>query len=435
MHLDGLCIMKHIGIFCPPLPGHLNPMATLGRALAARGHRVTVFQVASIEERIRAEGLDFCQLGTSSSELNGIIERMGQLSGLGSLRFAVQGATRLATIICREAPAVVRKERVDLLLVDQNEPAGGTVAEHLAMPFVSVAPSLPLNREAAIPPPFMPWGYSPRPAAQWRNRLGYALSDRLIAPINKTLNQFRRAHGLAPLHSPDDSFSSIAQLCQIPREFDFPRREAPANLHYLGPFLDARSGGGNLPAKTPFPFERLDGRPIIYASFGTLQSGAMAHFQRIAQACSSLNSQLVIATGQLDGETPSFGSNAIAVRYAPQMELLSRAALTITHAGLNTTMQSLYFGVPMVAIPMTHDQPAIASRINWTGSGLVIPPNRASVASLRKAIGIALAEPRYRTAASRLRDAIRRSGGVERAADIVEECLRNGGKCHASGDH
>lgn len=411
--------MPYIGILCPPLPGHLNPIATLGRALVRRGHRVTVFQVADLKERVAAEGLEFSPIGTPSAELAELIDKMGKLTGLASLRFVVQGASRLAGIVCREGPDVLRKAGVDLLLVDQNEPAGGTVAEHLKIPFLNVAPSLPLNREPGIPPPFVPFTYSGSAAARLRNRLAYAFTDRLIAPINRTLNEFRRKWGLTALRSPNDSFSRLAQLCQMPREFDFPRFELPPGVHYLGPFFDGHATG----KAPPFPFDRLDGRPLIYASFGTLQSGAMDYFERIAEACAPLSAQLVIATGQFGGEMPAFAGGAIAVSYAPQMELLSRAALTITHAGLNTTMQSLYYGVPMVAVPMTHDQPAIAARIGWTGSGLVIPPNRTSVPRLREAINRTLLEPSFRGAAMKLREAIQRAGGVERAADIVEQCL------------
>jgi zeaxanthin glucosyltransferase len=412
--------MKHIGIFCPPLTGHLNPMATLGRTLIRRGHRVTLFQASDAGKRARDQGLDFRHLGAPSPELTAMIDKMGRLSGLASLRFVVKGASRLAEITCREAPPVLLREKVDLLLVDQNEPAGGTVAEHLGIPFLSVAPSLLLNREPGIPPTFVPWSYSPGAAASLRNRFGYALSNRLISPINRILNQFRRKWGLAPLRSPDDSFSRLAQLCQVPRDFDFPRFHLPPHVHYLGPFLDNCTGGQS----PPFPFDRLDGRPLIYASLGTLQSGAMEYFQRIAEACAPLTSQLVIATGLFEGEMPPFTGDPIAVKYAPQMELLSRASLTITHAGLNTTMQSLYFGVPMVAIPMTHDQPAIAARIHWTGSGLVIPPKQATVPRLRQSIERVMAEPSFRAAADRLRAAIVRSGGVERGADIVEHWLQ-----------
>jgi MGT family glycosyltransferase len=409
----------NIGLFCPPLPGHLNPVAILGRALVARGHRVIAFQMPALEQRVRAAGLDFHPLGKPSQELSSMIDRMGRLSGLASLRFAVQGACTLAELICREGPAALSAAGVDLVLVDQNDPAGGTIAEHLKIPFLNVSPSLPLNREPSIPPPFVPWSFSRGSAATFRNRVGYALADRLIAPITTTLNRFRRGWGLTPVKSPNDSFSHLGQLFQMPREFDFPRAELPPCAQYLGPFLETGTSGSD----PGFPFEKLDGRPLIYASFGTLQSGAMRHFQRIAEGCASLDVQVVIATGQQHAELPTFPNNAIVVPWAPQIDLLSRAALTITHAGMNTTMQSLSFGVPMLAIPMTHDQPAIAARIGWTGTGIVLQPGKASADRVQRAVRQLLEDPQYRKRAIALREAIRHAGGVERAADIVESAV------------
>src|ERR1700733_9185291 len=100
--------MPRLAIVCPPIPGHLNPLAALGRTLKRRGHRVIVFQVPSLESRAKKEGLEFCGLGPDSGELAAMIDRLGQLQGLSSLRFAVQGACRLANIICTHAPDAIR---------------------------------------------------------------------------------------------------------------------------------------------------------------------------------------------------------------------------------------------------------------------------------------------------------------------------------------
>jgi UDP:flavonoid glycosyltransferase YjiC (YdhE family) len=58
--------------------------------------------------------------------------------------------------------------------------------------------------------------------------------------------------------------------------------------------------------------------------------------------------------------------DAIIVDYAPQLQLLKKASLCITHAGINTTLESLSNGVPLVAIPIANDQPGIGARIEWT---------------------------------------------------------------------
>ena len=154
----------------------------------------------------------------------------------------------------------------------------------------------------------------------------------------------------------------------MPREFDFPRERLPEGFDYLGPFLD---GGvdGELAASS-FPFDRLDGRPLVYASFGTLQSGAGDYFQRFAEACAPLDVRLVMATGSSALSSRKFPGDPVVVDFVPQMEVLPKTSLAITHAGLNTVMQSLACGVPMVAMPMTHDQPAIAARLSRTGAGI-----------------------------------------------------------------
>jgi zeaxanthin glucosyltransferase len=415
--------MARLALVCPPLPGHMNPMLSLGRALERRGHSVTFFHIPAIESSVRAQGLEFHPVGAvRSNALAESIRKMSAMEGLASLRFAVRCSAEIATMLLAELPDAFENAGVDLLLADQNEPAAATVAEHLRLPFVSVCPSLPLNREPGIPPPFLPWPYRPTVGAQIRNRIGYALSDVLISPINRVINRYRQGWGLRPIIRPDDTFSSLAQLCQLIPEFDFPRRELPAGFHYLGPFYEPAA-----PGAVAFPFEQLNEKPLIYASLGTLQAGNSRHFETIAAACAGLNAQLVIATGGDSGDLAErLRGKALVVRYAPQLELLARASLTITHAGLNTVMQSLLFGVPMVALPITHDQPAIAARVAWSGAGEVIPVKHADTSKLRDAVQRVMFEPTYRARARELSESIKRAGGVERAADIVERLLESG---------
>lgn len=279
--------------------------------------------------------------------------------------------------------------------------------------------SLPLNREPLIPPPFVDWAWRDSTWARWRNQIGYTISDHFIQPIQETLNQYRRRWNLPVLRTPDDSFSRAAQLAQMPEAFDFPRTQLPSGFHYLGPWFDHAS------SRIPFPFEKLDGRPLIYASLGTLQSRHSRYFGLIAEACAGLDAQLVISLGDAGGtQVPAFPGNPLVVNYAPAIELLSRSALTITHAGMNTTMQSLHFGVPMIAIPLAHDQPAIAARLSRTGAGVVIAPRRVNSARLRSAVESVLPrDSSYRASAGRLREAMQQAGGRDRAAGIVERAI------------
>src|SRR5690348_9064942 len=98
---------KHFGILCPPTPGHMNPLAALGRSLCRRGHRVTMFQLPDLRARVEAEGLAFAALGegkAENGELAAEIRKLGELSGLSALRFTIQCAVKLSSLVLDTAP-------------------------------------------------------------------------------------------------------------------------------------------------------------------------------------------------------------------------------------------------------------------------------------------------------------------------------------------
>jgi UDP:flavonoid glycosyltransferase YjiC (YdhE family) len=347
---------------------------------------------------------------------------MGRRQGWDALRFTLDMVTDLTRVLFRDAPGAFRDARADLLLVDMAAAGGDVVAERLGLPFVSIANALLLNVDTQLPPGAWGWLPSRAPWARLRDHLGYLALDRVTRPIRRVLADRRRTWGLPPKDHPNDWFSPLAQVSQQPPEFEFPRR-LPPHFHFAGPFQDPSAR-----APVPFPFDALDGRPLVYASMGTLQNRLLWVFRTIAEACDGLGVQLVVSLGgsadpEALGDLPG---SPLVVRAAPQLDLLSRARLAITHAGMNTALESLARGVPMVCIPVTGDQPAVAARVGWTGTGLIVPPGRLTVRRLRAAVCRVLLEPAFGHNAARLRDSIARGGGVHRAADVVERVLATG---------
>jgi MGT family glycosyltransferase len=286
---------------------------------------------------------------------------------------------------------------------------------------VTVANALMFNFELDIPPAATTWQVSRSRWTRMRNYLAFLAMGRALKPLINIVGDRRKAWGLPAKPSPLDWFSPFAEVSQSPSEFEFPRNQLPPHFHFTGPFQDPRAR-----APVPFPFERLDGRPLIYASMGTLQNRMLWVFRAIAEACDGLDAQLVISLGG-SAEPEVLGKmkgDPLVVRAAPQLELLDRATLTITHAGMNTAMESLARGVPMVAIPITNDQPGVAARVAWTGSGLVVPPARLTAKKLRKAVKKVLTEPTFKTNAVRLQADIARSGGIKQAADVIEKVIQ-----------
>jgi zeaxanthin glucosyltransferase len=418
--------MTHFGVICPSVPGHLIPTCALGRELMKRGHRVTMIASPDSESKILEQGIDCAYIGEKEYPPGSLIQfydALGAASGLEALRLTVDKLAEKAQVLCRDAPGVIQKLGIEVLLADQVESTGATLSEAMGIPFVSLCCALSLNRESAVPPFFTAWNYQDSWIGHTRNRAGLAAMDYLFNPVRKVLVAFRRDRGLSVRqedHS-DDTFSKLAQISQQVPEFDFPRRELPNCFHYVGPMRNTS------PQTVDFPYNRLDGRPLVYASLGTLQNRNLEIFRTIAKACAELNVQLVLSLGRSNAEALGQLPGApLVVSYAPQEDLLKRAALTITHAGLNTVLESLSCGVPMVAIPITNDQPGVGARIRWTGSGEVVPLAKLGVPSLNNAIRRVLEEQSYRVSARKIQQAIQRSGGVQQAADIIETVVQTG---------
>jgi zeaxanthin glucosyltransferase len=423
--------MCHLGVLSFPGTGHLNPLTALGRRLQQRGHDVTVFQIVDVESIIRAAGLNFHQIGQSdfpAGTLEHLDRRLGSLSGIAAMRYTAERIRANSAMVLRDAPDAILRARIDALIVDQVELAGGSIAERLHLPFLSVAPTMPIHVESNVPFFGFNWRQGSSFFHKLRNQVGNMFVETLAAPLRQLINRYRERWHLPAIHRTNDFFSRLAQISQIPAEFDFPGRQLPSWFHYTGPFTD--SGGRK---QIDFPWGRLTSdRPLVYASMGTLQNRLGPVFHAIAQACAGLDVQLVISLGGglRSEDLGSLAGNPIVVNYAPQVDLVQRADLAISHGGLNTVLEALSYGVPQVVIPVTNDQPGVGSRVQWSGAGEAIPVHRLTKEKLFRAVKDVLENPRYRKAARCLQAAIAKGNGLERASDIVEQTLSRAGLSH-----
>jgi zeaxanthin glucosyltransferase len=176
----------------------------------------------------------------------------------------------------------------------------------------------------------------------------------------------------------------------------------------------------------PFPWDKLHGKPIIYASLGTLQNGLDQVFKTIGRVAGSFPYyQLVVSLGNV--LTPemigAFPEDAIVAHAVPQVEILKRASLCITHAGLNTVLEALTYGVPLVAIPITNDQPGIASRIRHSKVGDFVRLADLTDEALERIARAVLSSPRYGAAALRMRDAIEKADGLRSATECIHSAF------------
>jgi zeaxanthin glucosyltransferase len=177
----------------------------------------------------------------------------------------------------------------------------------------------------------------------------------------------------------------------------------------------------------PFPWEKLTGAPLIYASLGTLLNGIEHVYRAILEAVGRFpETQVVLSVGKnVDpDDLRPIPSNVITVNTAPQIELLKRASLCITHAGLNTVLEALAQGVPIVAIPIGFDQPGIAARVAYHGVGEFVEMGELTPERLSRLIRRVRQNPSYRDKARYFQRVIARTHGLDLAADVIERAFK-----------
>jgi MGT family glycosyltransferase len=413
----------HFGVMSFTGTGHLNSLILLSQHLKDRGHKVTFFEKPKVEERVRHAGLDFYPIGTAKSSLkekNARLNSPSLRSQLSTLRFNLKRIMQDLEMYVQETTIALRQTKVDALIVNEIALTGPTVAQIVGLPYFIISTSVPHNFGWND----LSWLSGYKFSESWFSLVETAFLEnsalRMRGPIRRALDACRRRAGLGPVRKTRESFPELAHITQLPECLDFPRSRLPGNFHYTGPFANRAAR-----PHVDFPWDRLDGRPIIYASLGTTRNVQAFVFRLIAEACWNLDLQLVISLGgRFDSEMfQDLPGNPLVTKYAPQLELLKLAKIVITHGGPNTVFEALMEGKPMVAIPLAHDQPAIAARLTRLGIAEVLPVMRLSARKIHRAVTRVLNDPRYRDAAVEMQTMLQSLHGLQRAADVIEEEL------------
>jgi zeaxanthin glucosyltransferase len=421
--------MAHYAVLSPSHAGHLYPLGTLGGELVRRGHRVTVVSLPHAAPIVEELQLPLYPLDAERVPYrhSAVLFTAFRLFGAEYNVLMRDDVRWQADMTLQVVPQICRELAIDGIIADQLLAAAGSVAEHVGLPFVTVCTAIPWNEDSGVPPLYTTWRYAEGPMARMRNRLGYAGYRWFCRSTLATINRYRRRWGLPHVSHVDQTNSPLAQISQLFDPLELPRRKMPDVLHGVGSLAGQREGRSD----NGFPWDMLNGRPIIFASLGTIPDPAnLPVFRTILAACADLDATVVLALGQWSEGGPSarehLGTpprNALLVDFAPQLALLERASMMITHAGMNTMLEAIGRGVPMVALPRSADQSGNSTRIEHAGVGLRASFRHCRPAELRSLVERVLTDDRFRRRAKELQQAMRAAGGVCRAAEITEQAL------------
>ena len=418
-----------LGFVSLPFTGHLNPMAALARKMRSRGHEVVFIGIPDIEPTIRTVGLTFipyCQNEFPVGSLDKYLAPMSRLHGLAAVENTNLHLTpSLAKAAFDHLPQLIKEIGVEALVIDTLHRFIELIPMSLNIPCVHIWNTLHIDGTGTTPACIYDWPHEDTPEARTRNLEGLKKLGGMASATLELAKAYAEKTGLQiDWTNPATAVPRLAVISQTPKEFDFQGIPWPPQFHYAGPFHESEGL-----ASIPFPWEKLNGKPLIYASLGSLVNGLDHVYKIILEAAEKLpETQVVLSIGtNIDPDRlEPIPLNTIMVRRAPQIELLKQAALCITHAGLNTTLESLAQGVPMVAIPIAFDQPGISARIAHHGVGELIDLDHLSVDNLLELIRKVLTDRRYAERAHYFKEVIATTRGLDTAADVIEEALQRG---------
>ncbi|MER7011801.1 macrolide family glycosyltransferase [Saccharopolyspora sp. NPDC000359] len=388
---------KHFAFVNVPAAGHVNPTLPLVGELLRRGHRVSYAVGRKMAPAVLDTGADLVELPTEVPKLG----RGDQMSP--------QHVKRMVDFVCDDLRAsypLLREhfqdDPPDAVCADMMAPHGRMLAEELGLPAIVLMPSMASNEQ-----------FSLRESGAGGNQESAA---ELFVEMHARISEVATALGVRPM-MPFQPDSGDLNLVFLPREFQPAGETFDERYHFIGPLLGERDQQ---------PWQPRDPHaPLLYIALGTAFNDRPAFYRLCLAAFADSPWQVAMSTGP-DVDLADLGAvpGNFDVRASfPQPAVLRHASAFVSHTGMNSTMESLHAGVPLVAVPQMTEQAINAGRVEELGLGRRLDPAALTAEQLRAAVDEVAADTGIRANLERMREVIRSCGGAVAGADALENHL------------
>ncbi|NEQ26774.1 MAG: glycosyltransferase, partial [Microcoleus sp. SIO2G3] len=317
--------------------------------------------------------------------------------------------------------AILRDFPADVMLADFCFLGAAWIYEQNGLPWAGVSTS-PLAFSSRDTAPFG-LGLKPdaSPVGQIRNRaFNWLAQQMLFRDVTTYTNQIRDRLGLpACTTSFFNTLSPFLHLAGTVPQFEYPRRDLPAQVHFVGPLLSSIATEFTPPAW----WDDLKGnQSVVHVTQGTAATDPQALIVPTLQALAQ-EDVLVVATtvGKSIDMPDAIPANARIESFIPHPDLLPYVDVMITNGGYNGVQIALAHGIPLVAAGQSEDKPEVCARIEWAGVGINLKTSKPTAQQIRSAVRKLLTDPHYKTRAQDFQLAIRQYDAPTLAATLLEQ--------------
>ena len=380
-----------IAWFCIPAHGHTNPTLGLVKALTEAGHQIWYFSFEDFREKIEGAGATFISCDGYDFEM----EDKGNADRVGKDKvFATELLVSSTLALDEMTSRVIGEIEPDVVVADSVAFWGKLAAMKHGLPYVSSTTTFAFNRHSAKYMQESVWDIAKMLTAMPR--------------INKQLKRLREkgypVKSLLDIVQNDNDTNTIVYTSKYfqPCSETFSDR-----YHFIGPSMRPITK----------PIEKTADK-TIYISMGTVNQNKQ-FYRNCIDALAPTEWQVIISMGTNTDHFKDLPENIQVYESVDQMAVLSIADAFITHCGMNSASEGLYYGVPLVLFPQTTEQNAVAKRTEELGAGVRL--SSISGKDVLHALTQVIQEPQYREGAARVSESFHSCGGVAEAVAFLEQ--------------
>ena len=391
--------MKTIVFFCIPAYGHTNPTLNVVRELVKRGHRVFYYSSNSFRQIIEDTKATFISLDEYDLEHKLKPEdaaRIGKDIAF-STRIIVDTTLALNDRVLND----MQKIKPDCIVYDSMAYWGKAVAMKLNIPYVCSTTTFAFNRYSAKT-------MKQKPAEIFNFLFSMPETGRQIKRLKDKGYPIKN---VLDLISNDENTPTVVYTSSLFQPYSETFNDSFA---FVGPSIR--------PKTSDFIKKK---EKLIYISMGTVNNNMIKLYRKMIEAFADIDYQVLISIGNSTDRKAlePVPENIEIYNSVDQIAVLEKADLFISHAGMNSVSESLYFGVPLILLPITAEQKAVATRVTQLNAGIILED--ISIENITQKANELLINSSYKENALKISRSFHNCTGAKGAADKILSTIKS----------